>query len=108
MRGALDTVLGSFMEGFIGMENVKLHLLKTKAKIDTMLRQGVNLTLTPKHIHPMSTLSVRLIQPIQITTYDTPNGLPPLRTAVKHSPLRAISRQLCIYYRSTTSDTRYL
>lgn len=32
------------MEGLIGMENVKSHLLKTKAKIDTMLRQGVNLT----------------------------------------------------------------
>lgn len=37
-------VLNSFMEEFIGTENVKSHLLKTKAKIDTMLRQGVSLT----------------------------------------------------------------
>ena len=36
-------ILDTCMEKLIGAENFKLHLLKTKAKIDTILRQGVNL-----------------------------------------------------------------
>ena len=44
----------------------------------------------------MSTLSMRLIQPIEITTYDTPNGLPLPRTTVKHPPVRAIIRCMFI------------